>query len=208
MKENMENKPVLPVKWLRALMYIAIVSFINSFFVSTSVATWISRGIMVAMIFCMFQLSPANERYRKAGILRAVMLACTLITAFIHQSGLLTLAASIASIFAVFQEYSGHSELIADKDAKLAAKWHSLFNWSIVVGVLVGLGSVITVMIVALTEVDTGSVTSLIVILLNIPQMVLNVVYVMYINKMIIISENDGVRKAKNEAEKPDEETD
>ena len=72
MNENMENRSELLVKWLRVLMYIAIVSLVNSVvnflpFVPAAVTTWVSRGIMVAVVVCMFQLTPANERYKKAG---------------------------------------------------------------------------------------------------------------------------------------------
>lgn len=62
MNENMENRSELLVKWLRVLMYIAIVSLVNSAmnflpFVPAEVTTWISRGIMVAVVVCMFQLA-------------------------------------------------------------------------------------------------------------------------------------------------------
>ena len=53
-------------------------------------------------------------------IMRAVMLVCTLITAFVKGTSILTLAASILSIIAVYQEYNAHSELIADKDSRLS----------------------------------------------------------------------------------------
>ena len=89
MNENMENRFDLLVKWLRALMYIAIVNLVNSVvnflpFGPAGVTTRISRGIMVGVVVCMFQLAPANERYKKAGIMRAIMLVCTLITAFVY----------------------------------------------------------------------------------------------------------------------------
>ena len=94
MNETMEYRFELLVKWLRVLMYIAIVSLVNSVvnflpIVPASVTTWISRGIMVAVVVCMFQLTPANARYKKAGIMRAVMLVCTLITAFVYASSIL-----------------------------------------------------------------------------------------------------------------------
>ena len=190
MNENMENRFEVPVKWLRVLMYIAIASLINSVinnlpFVASTVTTWISRGIMVAMIVCMFQLAHANERYQKAGIIRAVMLVCTLITAFVKGTSVLTLAASILSIIAVYQEYNAHSELIADKDSRLSGKWHSLFGWSLVAAVLVGFGSTVTVLILSLMGMDTVRLTAIIIGILSIPQMILDVVYMMYIKKMI-----------------------
>ena len=190
MNENMENRFEVPVKWLRVLMYIAIASLINSVinnlpFVPSTVTTWISRGIMVAMIVCMFQLAPVSERYKKAGIMRAVMLVCTLITAFVKGTSILTLAASILSIIAVYQEYNAHSELIADKDSRLSGKWHSLFGWSLVAAVLVGFGSTVTVLILSFMGMDTVRLTAIIIGILSIPQMILDVVYMMYIKKMI-----------------------
>ena len=64
-------------------------------------------------------VAPVHDRYQKAGIFRAIMLACNLITAFIVGSVILTLAASIVSIIAVYQEYSAHAEVITEKDSKL-----------------------------------------------------------------------------------------
>lgn len=198
MNENMENRCDLLVKWLRVLMYIAIVSLINSLLnflpiIPASVTTWISRGIMVAMVICMFQLAPANERYKKAGIMRTVMLSCILITTFLYASPVLTLAASILSIIAVYQEYNAHSELVADQDAKLSRKWHSLFNWSIGSAVLVGFGSVAATLIVSMTEMETVRIVIIINYILSVPQLVIEVVYLLYLKKMIaIFSESEA----------------
>ena len=192
MNENKEFDPGMVTKWLRVLMYIAMASLVNSVvnllpFVPASITTWISRGIMVAMVVCMFQLAPVNARYRKAGFLRAVMLGCTLITAFLDQSSILTFAASIISIIAVYQEYSAHSELVAEQDAKLSGKWHSLFNWSILSGVLVGTGSVVAVLIVAALDMDAGMASAIIVGVLSIPQYVIDIMYLRYLKKMTVI---------------------
>lgn len=199
MNENRNFDPDMLTKWLRVLMYIAVVSLINAAanfvpFIPAALTTWISRGVTIAMVICMFQLAPVNARYRKAGILRAVMLICTLITAFVHASSILTFTASILSIVAVYQEYNAHSELVSDQDAKLAGKWHSLFNWSILAGVLVGFGSVLGALIVAAFEMDVVRVTALVIGLLGIPLMILDFVYILYIRKMIAIFENSEVR--------------
>ena len=199
MNENRNFDPGMLTKWLRVLMYIAVVSLINAAanfvpFIPAALTTWISRGVTIAMVICMFQLAPVNARYRKAGILRAVMLICTLITAFVHASSILTFTASILSIVAVYQEYNAHSELVSDQDAKLAGKWHSLFNWSILAGVLVGFGSVLGALIVAAFEMDVVRVTALVIGLLGIPLMILDFVYILYIRKMIAIFENSEVR--------------
>lgn len=197
MSENMKSWHNMINKWLQVLIYISIVSLINSVlnflpFVPAAVTTWISRGIMVAMVICMFQLAPVNARYKKAGIMRSVMLGCTLITAFLWASSILTLAASILSILAVYQEYSAHSELIADKDLKLSRKWHSLFNWGILAAVLVSFGSIVAVLIVSMLETDAVRTSAIIVGGLSIPQLVIDVVYLLYLKKMTGYFQNKG----------------
>ncbi len=195
MNENMENRFELLVKWLRVLMYIAIVSLVNSAgnflpFVPAAITTWISRGILVAVIVCMFQLAPANARYKKAGIMRGIVLGSTLITTFVYASSILNLAASILSIIAVYQEYNAHSELVADRDSKLSGKWQSLFMWGLIAGILVGFGSAATVLILTLMESDVVRLTAVIVGILSIPQMILDLVHMLYLKKMISIFEN------------------
>ena len=191
MNENMEFQSDLLTKWLRVLMYIAIVSIVNSVIsilpiIPASVTTWISRGIMVAMVVCMFRLAPVNERYQKAGILRAVWLGC-MIASLVFLPSILVLAASILSIIAVYQEYSAHSEVVADKDAKLSRNWHSLFNWSIVTGLLVGFGSVVTALIASFAGVEITRITAIVTGILGIPQLVIEIVYLLYLKKMSAI---------------------
>ena len=192
MNENKVFDTDMIIKWLRVLMYIAIASLANAIIsslpiVPVAITTWISRGIMVAIVVCMFRLAPANEQYKKAGIMRAVMLVCTLITAFMRGTSILTLAASILSIIAVYQEYNVHSELMADKDSRLSGKWHRLFNWSLIAAVLVAFGSTVTALIFSFMEMDAVRLTAIIVGILSIPQMILDVVYMIYIQKMISI---------------------
>jgi len=191
MNENMEFRSDLLTKWLRALAYIAIVSIVNSVIsilpiIPASVTTWISRGIMVAMVVCMFRLAPVNERYKKAGILRAVWLGC-MIASLVFMPSILVLAASVLSIIAVYQEYSAHSEVVADKDAKLSRNWHSLFNWSIVTGLLVGFGSMITALIASFAGVEITRITAIITGILSVPQLVIEIVYLLYLKKMSAI---------------------
>jgi len=147
---------------------------------------------MVGAVVCMFRLAPANGRYKKAGIMRAIMLACTLITAYAYASSILNLAASILSIIAVYQEYYAHAELIADQDSKLSGKWHSLFNWGLVVGILVGFGATAAALILTMLELDAVRLTAMIVGVLGIPQMILDLVYMLYLKKMVSIFE-DGL---------------
>lgn len=149
---------------------------------------------MVAMIVCMFQLAPVSERYKKAGIMRVIMLACTLVTAFMFTSSILILVASTLSIIAVYQEYNAHSEVMADKDVTLSGKWHRLFGWSILAAVLLAFGSTVTAMIFSFMEMDAVRLTAIIVGILSVPQTILDIVYIVYINRMIHIFGNSEVQ--------------
>lgn len=201
MNENKKFNPGMVTKWLRVLMYIAMVSLANSIityfpFVPAAVSTWISRGIMLAMIVSMFQLSPANKRYKKAGIMRAVMLGCALFTAFVSGSVILTLTASIVSIIAVYQEYHGHSELVAEIDDQLSGRWNSLFTWSILSAVLLSFGASVVAVILVLADMEGGAsrISAIAIGLLSIPQCIIDLVYISYIKKMLSIFENSEVQ--------------
>ena len=192
MVENVESKAALLVKWLCIMMYAATANIINTVlnplpFMPAAVTTWLGRIVMVIMILCMFRLAPVSKRYQTAGILRTVTLICTLIGTYWLASGLLTLAASILSIIAVYQEYTAHSELVADKDNKLSHKWHSLFIWGIVSGILVGLGSIVAVLIATFAGLDVVNITAILIGILSIPQFIIDVVYLLYLKKMRII---------------------
>jgi len=196
MNENMETKNILMTKWLRGLMYAAIASLVNSVlnvfpFVPATLTTWISRAIILAVYISLFKLGTVNARYHKAAICRGIMLACTLIIAFLFASPLLSLVSSIASIVAVYQEYNAHSELVEKKDPKLSGKWHSLFLWGIAAGLLVSIGSVIATMILVMQELDAVGITAVVIGLLSIPQFIIDVIYLLYLKRMVAIFDED-----------------
>lgn len=200
MNENLDLKYAKLSVWLPVLMYCAVASLVNSVityfpFIPASVTTWISRGIMLVVTVCMFRLAPVNDRYKKAGVFRAVMLICTLVTSFLYGSAILTLIASIVSIISVYQEYNAHSEVIADHDAKLSGRWHSLFNWSILAAVLVSFGATIVAVILVLADMEGGAsrISAIVIGLLSIPQCVIEIIYIVYIKKMIAIITEGGV---------------
>ena len=182
------------VKWLRVLFYIAIVSLVNSVvdyfpFIPASISTWVSRGIMAATVFCMLQLAWKNKRYKKAAIFRAVMLGCALFTSFLFGSYLLTIAASVCSFLAVYQEYTAHSELVAAKNTVLSRKWHNLFYWELAAAILLSFGSTLAVFLLMSTELqlDVSRMSSMVTLLLKIPQFVIHVVRLLYLRKMIAL---------------------
>jgi hypothetical protein len=198
MIENTNFEICKLTKWLRVLMYIAIVSLVNSIvnyvpFVPASVTTWISRGIMVAMIVCMFQLASANGRYKTAAILRAIWLGTLILGTLLHLPSVLVLGTSILSIIAVYQEYHGHSEVLADKDIVLSAKWKGLFIWSFIAPLLLSIGSSVAMVISSFMNLDVAKVTAITTGIMRIPQYVIDVIYLLYLKKMLSIFENDEV---------------
>ena len=196
----MEENRIDFVKWLRVLMYIAIAGLVNTLvgipsFVPSIITSWISRIIMAVMVFAMLKLAPANDRYKKAGIQRAIVLALTIATDLLHSGAILTLIAGTLAIVADYQEYHGHSELVEEKDHQLSGKWTSLFLWSIVVGLLLGFASTAAGIFAAMAGMDTMKATIMIAAILAIPQYVIEILYILYLKKMVaIFSEgNDGL---------------
>ena len=196
----MEENRIDFVKWLRVLIYIAIAGLVNTFigipsFVPSVITSWISRILMAVMVFTMLKLAPANDRYKKAGIQRAIVLALTIATDLLHSGAILTLIAGTLAIVADYQEYHGHSELVEEKDHQLSGKWTSLFMWSIVVDLLLGFTSTAAGMFAAMAGIDTMKATIMIAAILAIPQYVIEIIYILYLKKMVaIVSEgNDGL---------------
>ena len=196
----MEENRIDIAKWLRVLMYIAIAGLVNTFigipsFVPSIITSWISRIIMAVMVFAMLKLAPANDRYKKAGIQRAIVLALAIATDLLHSGAVLTLIAGTLAIIADYQEYHGHSELVEEKDHQLSGKWTSLFMWSIVVGLLLGFTSTAAGMFAAMAGIDTLKATIMIAAILSIPQYVIEIIYILYLKKMVTIFEggNDGL---------------
>ena len=180
------------VKWLRVLIYIAIARIINTLigiptFIPTAVTAWISRILMAGIILAMFKLAPANDRYKKTGIQLAIVLVLTIATELLNTGAVLTLIAGILSIVAEYQEYYGHSELIEEKDHQLSGKWTSLFMWSIVAGLVLGFTSTAAAMFTAMAGMDTMKATILIAAILAIPQYVIEIIYILYLKKMVAI---------------------
>ena len=188
----MEENRIDFAKWLRVLMYIAIAGLVNTFigipsFVPSVITSWISRILMAVMVFTMLKLAPANDRYKKAGIQRAIVLALTIATDLLHFGAILTLIAGTLAIVADYQEYHGHSELVEEKDHQLSGKWTSLFMWSIVVGLLLGFTSTAAGIFAAMAGMDTMKATIMIAAILAIPQYVIEILYILYLKKMVAI---------------------
>lgn len=186
------------VKWLRVLIYLAIARMVNTLvgipaFIPTPVTAWISRILMALMVFTMFKLAPANDRYKKTGIQLTIVLVLTIATELLNTGAVLTLIAGILSIVAEYQEYHGHSELIEEKDHQLSGKWTSLFMWRIVVGLILGFASTAAGVLAAVAGIDTEKAAVMIAAALMIPEYIIDILYILYLKRMVVLFAEDKV---------------
>ena len=200
MKEYSEIIDVTPVpapgetaKWLRYLLYCSIATVVLSVITYLPFpddwATWVQLGLVGGTVFCLFRLEGINPRYRKAAVYRAVYLGGILINALLFSSTAILLAASILSIMSVYQEYNAHSDLLAEKDPQLSRKWHSLFTWSIAAAVLAGFGSMVISVITALMGVGAGTIVSVVLAILALPDLIVDIFYLVYLNRTVKLLE-------------------
>ena len=183
--ENFETNTVA-VKWLRYLFYVHIAGIIVSlttWLFEGNLAVWLGRAVTLGVVICMYQLSPLNDRYKKSFIFRGVMLILTLITFLLYSSVFLTLAASVLSLLATYQEYKAHSELVAAKDAGLSRNWSSLFIWEILVSVATTALTMTATLILVLGEIGTSAVVATITAIMKLVSLVLGVLYLVYLHR-------------------------
>lgn len=148
---------------------------------------------MAGIVFAMFKLAPANDRYKKTGIQLSIVLILTIATELLNTGAVLTLIAGILSIVAEYQEYHGHAELIEEKDHQLSGKWTSLFMWSIIVGLILGFASTAAGVLAALAGIDTEKAVVMIAAALMIPEYIIDIFYILYLKKMIVLFAEDKV---------------
>lgn len=187
------------VKWLRVLSWVAVASLVNSILnwipaVPGNITTWISRGIMAAAAFCMFQLAPDGVSYQRAGFSRLVMLGCALVTSFLFGSYALTGLAFVASLIAVYQEYYAHSQLVSEADGVLSRNWYGLFWWQIAASILLTVGSSVAAVLIMASDrqVDASRLSGLVISILELPRFVLSVIYLSYLKKTVDCLSNSG----------------
>ena len=196
MSDNYEILPVAaeteavnpPAKWLWYLFYIHIASMLLSLpaliFLDNPITPWLGHLATAGVIVCLFHLALANGRYRTAAVLTAVQIVLTVLSRW-KLSSLLTIAASVLSIIAAYQEFHGHSEAVAPKDPKLAKKWCSLFTWQLVIGVIAGFSSVAAVVIMVLAEMNQDTIISLTAGAVILVGMIPGILYLLYMRRMI-----------------------
>lgn len=184
-------------KWLTVLMYATAVRLVNSAvgllsFVPAGITNMIIWAEWITIVICLYNLKAYHERYRKAMLFYGAMMVCALFSAVLFRSSMLVTAASVFAVLSAYQEYYGHSEMLVNTDEGLSGKWHSLFTWNIVSAVLVGFGSVAAVLIVALSGGDSAVMTAVIVGVLSLPQMVIDLIYMIFIKKMCAFFDSES----------------
>ena len=173
-------------------MYTGLVSLVNSLvnwlpFVPSAISMLISRGVSVVSIFSLFQLAGACGRYKKAAVYRTVMFVSALVAAPLRAGIVITLAGSVFSIMAVYQEYHGHGDLMESLDKRLSEKWHSLFLWGILAGLLMGFVSTAAALLIPLTQMDMVTAVAVTSFVLGIPQYILDGLYILYLRRMTVL---------------------
>ena len=175
-------------KWFQILfvseigrMVITATNFISDM---SSVTGWISRVVSVVIIFALFHLVKVNERYRKAAILYCISVGGSIVLTLLNTS-IFALALSVCYIIASYHELIGHSEITTLKDAKLSDRWRSLFYLDMFAGIMVGVLSIIPMMIAMLAGVDEYVVISIFSIVLNLINLVIRLLHVVYLKQTI-----------------------
>ena len=180
---NYDSHKEVIAKWIRILFACQIVKILtatlNASAAIGNIAGWLSRIVTIAIIIALFNLSVVNERYRKAALFYGISVGGGILLALLNKN-VFVMVLSICSIVASYHELNAHSEITASKDAKLSARWHSLFYLDMFAGIMVGVLSIIPMIIAAFAGVDTDlliSIFSIVLVLINIALEMLHVVY-------------------------------
>ena len=84
----------------------------------------------------LLKMSPAERRYRTAGICGMISAGMTVVLLLIPGSGesvawtaLLAFPAAIVAFAGEYYEYTGHAEVLSGVDLILSEKWRKLWRW-------------------------------------------------------------------------------
>jgi len=187
----MTNNKALFMKWIQILFYVQCAAVVASLIASLQFVgswfTWMRRIISIATVFVIFKLSPVNPRYCKAAIFMGI--STILLVVFVKELWILVIVGMICSIIGMYQEYAGHSEVMAGIDDKLAKNWHSLFHWDLWGGLAVSFIGAICGVILTLTISSEVSV-DVAVVIADGYQTILNIVYLVLLKRMLTVYAN------------------
>lgn len=145
---------------------------------------WLGVGMRIASAIVLFSLAQAGGRYRLAGILGGIAAAGNLLLTLIGSAGgVLATALNICALVGLYNEYKGHAELIQEQEDTLARRWTKLFVWNIVLSLVSMLLAINVSVLGAAAGMSVGTMTMLGVALASIPAMVVDVLYLVYLNR-------------------------
>lgn len=186
---NYDSHKEVIAKWIRILFACQIVKILtatlNASAAIGNIAGWLSRIVTIAIIIALFNLSVVNKRYRKAALFYGISVGGGILLALLNKN-VFVMVLSICSIVASYHELNAHSEITASKDAKLSARWHSLFYLDMFAGIMVGVLSIIPMIIAAFAGVDTDLLISIFSIVLVLINIVLEMLHVVYLKKTLV----------------------
>lgn len=186
---NYDSHKEVIAKWIRILFACQIVKILTAILNASAaignIAGWLSRIVTIAIIIALFNLSVVNERYRKAALFYGISVGGGILLALLNKN-VFVMVLSICSIVASYHELNAHSEITASKDAKLSARWHSLFYLYMFAGIMVGVLSIIPMIIAAFAGVDTDLLISIFSIVLVLINIVLEMLHVVYLKKTLV----------------------
>jgi hypothetical protein len=186
---NYDSHKEVIAKWIRILFACQIVRILTATLDASAaignIAGWLSRIVTIAIIIALFNLSVVNERYRKAALFYGISVGGGILSALLNKN-VFVMVLSISSIVASYQELNAHSEITASKDAKLSARWHSLFYLDMFAGIMIGVVSIIPMIIAAFAGVDTNLLISIFSIVLALINIVLGLLHVVYLKKTLV----------------------
>ena len=168
--------------WLNAAAL--AMSWVSLIPAMTKIMGWAGLIVPLANAIVLLSLAQAGKRYRLAGVLCGIAAAGNLLLVLVGLAdSVLATALNICSLVGLFNEYKGHAELIERKDAKLARRWSTLFVLNIVMSIVSAILVVATVMIGLNAPVDPDSITALSVAIGLLPTLVVQVLYLVYLNR-------------------------
>ena len=184
---TMTNKKELFLKWTKNLFFVQLVLLICAVLSAIpmigTVFQWISSILSLIIVYVLYQLAPVSERYKKAAIFTGISVIAGFLTKT-DNFALLGLVISICSLVGLYQEYCGHSDMLDGIDNTLAKKWHSLFNWQIFGGIVLGvLAAPLVAVLAALLLFDANILTVLVLFLVTGFDTILRLVYLSYLKR-------------------------
>lgn len=185
---NFDSFKDIIVKWVHILFLCQIANlFTNVLGAITaigSIAGWLSRIVTVVIIIALFNLAVVNERYRKAALFYGISVGGGILSALLNKN-MFGVVFSICSIVASYHELNAHSEITASKNAKLSKRWHFLFFYQMVVGLISGFISSAGVVIAVLAEMNPDAIVSFALIVTALVGVILGLFHVMYLKQTL-----------------------